>query len=246
MTIVSSIVLYRGFDASPVDIVTCVLGFLGICSGVALLHNSKSQPESEGSAVLLDEEKNDESKRRRSVFQMFESKNEDLNEKHGLDDASPSSPHGVDNPGAADLFAAPFSGISRYASTTRQSQTYKLHRQSSTDPNLSSSPTLGSPTSTTRGRPHSNTISIGNTTIGEEGYSREAMWSKGQYQHTFQSDLLDETNSQDKMSPFTKQKHTSISSSHRAQNDLDPLSSFRMQINGGESDDREGLVSHST
>jgi hypothetical protein len=72
------------------------------------------------------------------------------------------------------------------------------------------------------------------------------MWSKGQYQHTFQSDLLDETNSHDKISPFTKQKHTSISSSHRAQNDLDPLSSFRMQINGGESDDREELVSHST
>ncbi|KAF1796982.1 magnesium transporter, partial [Mucor lusitanicus] len=44
MTIVSSIVLYRGFDASPVDVATCVLGFLSICSGVALLHNSKSQP----------------------------------------------------------------------------------------------------------------------------------------------------------------------------------------------------------
>ncbi|OAC99218.1 hypothetical protein MUCCIDRAFT_131123, partial [Mucor lusitanicus CBS 277.49] len=43
MTIVSSIVLYRGFDASPVDVATCVLGFLSICSGVALLHNSKSQ-----------------------------------------------------------------------------------------------------------------------------------------------------------------------------------------------------------
>ncbi|KAI8884943.1 DUF803-domain-containing protein [Backusella circina FSU 941] len=248
MTIVSSIVLYRGFDASPVDIVTCVLGFLGICSGVALLHNSKSQPESEGSAGLLDEEKNNEPKRRRSVFQMFENKNENLNEKHGLDDGSINSPHGADDPGAADLFAAPFSGISRYASTTKQSQTYKLHRQSSTDPNLASSPTLGSPISgnSGRGRPHSNTISIGNTTIGEEGYSREAMWSKGQYQHTFQSDLLDDTTSQVKFSPFTTQKHTSISSSHRAQNDLDPLSSFRMQINGGESDDREELVSHST
>ncbi|KAI8971381.1 magnesium transporter, partial [Pilobolus umbonatus] len=41
MTIVSSIVLYRGFEASPVDVVTCIIGFFTICSGVSLLHNSK-------------------------------------------------------------------------------------------------------------------------------------------------------------------------------------------------------------
>jgi hypothetical protein len=45
LTIVSSIVFYRGFEASPVDIVTCVFGFLIICSGVALLQNSHSQKQ---------------------------------------------------------------------------------------------------------------------------------------------------------------------------------------------------------
>ncbi|KAI8887066.1 DUF803-domain-containing protein [Backusella circina FSU 941] len=45
LTIVSSIVFYRGFEASPVDIVTCVFGFLIICSGVALLQNSQSQKQ---------------------------------------------------------------------------------------------------------------------------------------------------------------------------------------------------------
>ncbi|KAI7903765.1 magnesium transporter [Cokeromyces recurvatus] len=53
MTIVSSIVLYRGFQASPVAIVTCVFGFLTICSGVALLHNSKSDPTTTVSSSLL-------------------------------------------------------------------------------------------------------------------------------------------------------------------------------------------------
>jgi hypothetical protein len=42
LTIVSSIVFYRGFDASPTDVVTCVFGFLIICSGVALLQQSRS------------------------------------------------------------------------------------------------------------------------------------------------------------------------------------------------------------
>lgn len=43
LTIVSSIVFYRGFDASPVNVVTCVFGFLIICSGVALLQHSRSE-----------------------------------------------------------------------------------------------------------------------------------------------------------------------------------------------------------
>ncbi|KAI8975995.1 magnesium transporter NIPA-domain-containing protein [Pilobolus umbonatus] len=45
LTIVSSIVLYRGFDASPVNVITCVFGFLIICSGVALLQHSRSDAE---------------------------------------------------------------------------------------------------------------------------------------------------------------------------------------------------------
>lgn len=43
LTIVSSIVFYRGFDASPINIITCVFGFLIICSGVALLQHSRSE-----------------------------------------------------------------------------------------------------------------------------------------------------------------------------------------------------------
>ncbi|KAI8643952.1 magnesium transporter NIPA-domain-containing protein [Parasitella parasitica] len=51
LTIVSSIVFYRGFDASPVDIVTCVFGFFIICSGVALLQHSRSE-KSRGEPLL--------------------------------------------------------------------------------------------------------------------------------------------------------------------------------------------------
>lgn len=43
LSIISSIVFYRGFDASPVDIVTCVFGFFIICSGVALLQRDRHQ-----------------------------------------------------------------------------------------------------------------------------------------------------------------------------------------------------------
>lgn len=45
LTIVSSIVFYRGFDASPINVVTCVFGFLIICSGVALLQHSRSEKQ---------------------------------------------------------------------------------------------------------------------------------------------------------------------------------------------------------
>ncbi|KAI8984772.1 magnesium transporter NIPA-domain-containing protein [Mycotypha africana] len=95
MTIVSSTVLFRGFDSTPVNIATCVLGFLSICSGVALLHNSRSQPmpvtviesniaqdeksfadDTEG--LLLDNAEGGPSgkKRQRSLFRMFEVPNQ--------------------------------------------------------------------------------------------------------------------------------------------------------------------------
>jgi hypothetical protein len=259
MTIVSSIVLYRGFDASPVDVVTCVLGFLSICSGVALLHNSKSQPDPEiilkdddDEKILLDDHQ--QQPRQRSMFEMFE--NKDLNNE--------ASHHGSQNPGAADLFPAPFSGISRYAITTRRSQSIitKHRMQSLTD-------TSAIATEKVKSRPHSNTISIGNTGIGEGGYNRELRWRDhptrdisntgmpaGQYHHPYDQNLIssnetrqsnDIDEKQTTAFPMFKRKHsTSISSptttTHRAQNDLDPLSSYRMQINGGESEDRKGLV----
>ena len=282
MTIVSSIVLYRGFDASPTDIATCVIGFLSICSGVALLHNSKSQPAPEEETeklkdddekILLEDRQQEPPVRRRSMFQMFENKSDvDLNNQ--------SEHHGSQNPGAADLFPAPFSGISRYASTTKRSQSIiTKHRFQSTSDSIPPR----SPIETAKSRPHSNTISIGNTGVGEEGYNREMKWRDhsthditsatttpitqpqssndtpvGQYNHSFDQNLILETantttqHSEEEQTTNTnaftsvfKRKHTSSFSSpttHRAQNELDPLSSFRMQIHGGESEDRKGLV----
>jgi hypothetical protein len=278
LTIISSIVLYRGFDASPVDIATCVLGFLSICSGVALLHNSKSQPDLESvlrkvdddEKILLDEQQHP-IVRRKSVFQMFESKNEfNLGNNNNEDDES--GHHGSQNPGAADLFPAPFSGISRYASTTKRSQSIIAKSRL----NQSSNDTPTTTSTTTKTRPHSNTISIGNTVVGEDGYNRELRWrdhatrdisssnpvqlanTAGQYHSAtrvpMQNDdeFEDEDLNQKPSSPitannaysvFTRKHSSSMSSStHKAQNELDPLSSFRMQIHGGESEDREGLV----
>lgn len=51
LTIISSIVLYRGFDASPVNVITCVFGFLIICSGVALLQQPKSDKHEDGDSA---------------------------------------------------------------------------------------------------------------------------------------------------------------------------------------------------
>ncbi|CAO3652557.1 unnamed protein product [Mucor fragilis] len=278
MTIVSSIVLYRGFDASPVDVATCVLGFLSICSGVALLHNSKSQPsalrdeadklQDDDEKILLEDrhlehEQQDQQPvvRRRSMFQMFENKSDaDLNNQAGH--------HGSHNPGAADLFPAPFSGISRYASTTKRSQSIitKHRLQSATDNSIPPH----SPIERAKARPHSNTISIGNTVVGEEGYNREMRWrdhpthdiTTGTTQpHTNDASssspptvqetsmAVDTAETQPSNNAFTsvfKRKHTSSFSSpnttHRAQDELDPLSSYRMQIHSGEAEDRKGLV----
>ncbi|KAI8073660.1 magnesium transporter NIPA-domain-containing protein [Thamnidium elegans] len=259
MTIVSSIVLYRGFDASPVDVITCVLGFLSICSGVALLHNSKSQPEldqnqkkkqdNDDEKVLLDQQQ-EPTVRRKSVFQMFENQHNHLENDDGH--------HGSQNPGAADLFPAPFSGISRYASTTKRSQSIitKHRLKSATDAS-----TL--PSDTIRSRPHSNTISIGNTVAGEEGYDRELKWrdyatkditvSPGQYHDASQLREFEDEDIKSTTTTITSntgfiRKHniasttTATSTTHRAQDDLNPLSSFKLQIHGGESEDRKGLV----
>ncbi|KAI9356664.1 magnesium transporter NIPA-domain-containing protein [Pilaira anomala] len=271
MTIVSSIVLYRGFDASPVDVITCVLGFLNICSGVALLHNSKSQPsEIESPASLLSSSKkmDDDEKvllddenvptlRRKSVFQMFEN---DEATKHS-DDATASGNHGSQDPGAADLFPAPFSGISRYASTTKRSQSilnkHRLNKSNTAD-TLSAS---GGATTTVKSRPHSNTISIGNTVTGEEGYNRELKWRDynnnattgpaGQYHDAGHLQRFDDEDlksitttitSNNTYGRSTTTHHTTSTTTHRAQDELNPLSTFQLQIHGGEVDDRKGLV----
>lgn len=51
-TIITSTVLFRGFKGSPTDIVTVVLGFLTICSGVVLLQLSKSAKDVPDTAVF--------------------------------------------------------------------------------------------------------------------------------------------------------------------------------------------------
>ncbi|KAL2114273.1 hypothetical protein VUR80DRAFT_9495 [Thermomyces stellatus] len=51
-TIISSIVLFRGFNGSPIQIITMVSGFLTICAGVVLLQLSKSAKDVPDTAVF--------------------------------------------------------------------------------------------------------------------------------------------------------------------------------------------------
>lgn len=51
-TIVSSAVLFRGFKGTPIQILTVVLGFLQICTGVVLLQLSKSAKDVPDAAVF--------------------------------------------------------------------------------------------------------------------------------------------------------------------------------------------------
>lgn len=51
-TIISSIVLFRGFKGTPIQIITIVNGFLTICAGVVLLQLSKSAKDVPDSAVF--------------------------------------------------------------------------------------------------------------------------------------------------------------------------------------------------
>lgn len=51
-TIISSAILFRGFKGTPTSIITVVLGFLTICSGVVLLQLSKSAKDVPDSAVF--------------------------------------------------------------------------------------------------------------------------------------------------------------------------------------------------
>ncbi|CEG73648.1 Putative DUF803-domain-containing protein [Rhizopus microsporus] len=173
LTIVSSIVLYRGFDTSAVNIATCVLGFLCICSGIALLHNSRGDltssleqviaptppaVEDEEKVLISEKLKSENSLKSRHMLELFENKIDNNDDVAAVRQDI--------RPGAADLFAAPFSGISRYASTTKRSQTIIAKQRLNN--NLNPEKIVH--------RSHANTISIGNTVNGEEGYSREIKW----------------------------------------------------------------------
>lgn len=173
LTIVSSIVLYHGFgDAtSPEDIVTCILGFFSICTGVALLH--RDQGHAQHSAIT------------------------DLDQKHSLleqggekiqtspDDSTPVVIEGV---GPAQL--VPFAGITRYASK-------RVNRvMDNTQPRQKKAVTMGAACSSsafssiTANDPvvsPTKTIGVGNTKQGEDGYTRELRW-KDKWQSYDQDD----------------------------------------------------------
>lgn len=119
LTIVSSLVLYQGFgDASPVDIATCVFGFLCICSGVVLLHRSSNE-----SLALVAGEKseksninNDEHAPRPVVG--LDGQKELFRAIKSSRAVNPSS-HQAQQ---AELLVPLFVGVTRYASTTRKSR----------------------------------------------------------------------------------------------------------------------------
>lgn len=183
LTIVSSAVLYGGFQASGSDIATVVMGFLIICSGVALLHNSKSQPtqtavvDSEGNVLEIikdekymdEEDEDDEAEQGAHIYR--------FRQNH-----SNTAPPGHYDPGPADLFPAPFVGITRYATTTRRNRTLstKSAKQNSEErlkrhisrrySQKVTSPTSAAPVN------FAHTISMGNTSSGEDGIGRERRW----------------------------------------------------------------------
>ncbi|ORX56390.1 DUF803-domain-containing protein [Hesseltinella vesiculosa] len=108
LTIISATVFYQGFEASGTDVTSCVFGFFIICSGIALLHHSRSQPQHH---QPLDDESSIASSsrpRRPSLMHLFE------NEKY-LDDEED------EEDAANDLFPKPLAGASRYASSSRRS-----------------------------------------------------------------------------------------------------------------------------
>lgn len=185
LTIVSSAVLYGGFQASGIDIATVVMGFLIICSGVALLHNSKSQPTQ---TAVVDTEGN--------VLEIIEDEKY-LNEEDEEDEAeqgahtyrfgpkhSKTAPPGHYDPGPADLFPAPFIGIQRYATTTvrnrklttKSTQEDKQERLKRHITRRYTTKVSSSPSAATNEIDFAHTISMGNTNSGEDGIGRERRW----------------------------------------------------------------------
>ncbi|ORZ18708.1 magnesium transporter NIPA-domain-containing protein [Absidia repens] len=149
MTIVSSTILFQGFNASGTDIASCVMGFLCICSGVALLHHSSATPNNSNNRVLEDGDDDDDDLEKRkttiamsdrtisSRFNTMRRKSSNLFSLFDRDSKTELSDYhqqdnrhlGENTPGPDEFFSAPFSGITRYASTTR-SQSMRLRQNS--------------------------------------------------------------------------------------------------------------------
>ncbi|KAI8084729.1 magnesium transporter NIPA-domain-containing protein [Halteromyces radiatus] len=147
LTIVSATVFYRGFEASGTDVTTCVFGFLIICSGVALLHHSRSQPQhhqplgddesslDSGGDNTIHMNGNIHGNRRNSLLHIFDNEKYLNSDEDDLDENDHMLPqqNGVHQPGPADIFPKPLSGASRYASTSRKSLTLSRRSKQSMD-----------------------------------------------------------------------------------------------------------------
>ncbi|KAI9244835.1 magnesium transporter NIPA-domain-containing protein [Phascolomyces articulosus] len=202
LTIVSSIVLYRGFDATPVEIVTVVQGFFCICAGVALLQVSQREKRQDiDKNGALDDERNKEAK-----DEEWNCGSMSGGTSAKMVDNTPRKTEINLEPGMAELF--PFAGITRFASTTRRQPRSAVSSFSSSSRNkvipedrsynpekkratTITGPTLSSDILSTAvvdgggsddnknevlSIPVNNTIGVGNTNPGEDGYTRETRW----------------------------------------------------------------------
>lgn len=180
LTIVSSIVLYRGFgDAtSPEDIATCVLGFFSICTGVALLHRDQGHTQQQHSATIRD---SDDSLLEQGGGEKIQTSPDDT-----------TAPIVIEGVGPAQL--VPFAGITRYASkrvnrvmvdssssTAAQQPRQKAVTMKAAILSSSCSSSATSSLSIAANDPAvvvspSKTIGVGNTKQGEDGYTRELRW----------------------------------------------------------------------
>ena len=165
LTIVSSIVLYRGFgDAtSPEDIATCVLGFFSICTGVALLHRDQGHSQ-HTTATDFDQK-----------HSLLEQGGEKV--QTSSDDSTAAAV--IEGVGPAQL--VPFAGITRYASK-------RVNRVMDCTPPRQKAVTMGAAILTSCSSSASSitvndrivsptkTIGVGNTKQGEDGYTRELRW----------------------------------------------------------------------
>ncbi|ORX51910.1 DUF803-domain-containing protein [Hesseltinella vesiculosa] len=232
-TIVSSVVLFQGFSASGTDIATCCLGFVCICSGVTLLHHSSAAPNKKDeddqdshdddkdatlSASGYDSSSSSQMRRSKSILSVFS--------KVEVQDDNSRIHAGEDLPGPGELFSAPFSGIGRYASTTR-SKSMRL-RKSIRQQSLASLTMAGQPDISDE--------------VDEKTYWLPHDASLASIKETdkplLPTHLQDIDDSQQ---PFT----SSPSRSRRDQNQLGPVESLRLGILGKKPlDDQDSLMDH--
>ncbi|KAI8339556.1 magnesium transporter NIPA-domain-containing protein [Chlamydoabsidia padenii] len=266
MTIISSTILFQGFNASGTDIASCVMGFLCICSGVALLHHSSAAPfidNNKNDRTMDDDDDDDHLEHRRwsasldhppqpqqksgSLFSLF---NRDTKtEVSDYNQQEPISAH-------AEFFSAPFSGIGRYASTTR-SQSMRL-RQNSLH-RLQQQQPLTHAIAPTEHEHHAS-------------LDEKTAWSSQGNNNLVPIQEVDkpllsstETTTTRRISNEERHEHQSITmtsssssslfqqSSRRDQNELNPVEALRLGILGNSNkknrdsdsdDDRKGLVDH--